>query len=99
MRNDKSVRCVCLSNVVVADLLSTMCSGVTPSCPPHLGIVLYLLNTSSHQFAVTMDAYKQQHLKYTNLADLSADEIKQARFCPPAFICDVKNTACHFILH
>jgi len=54
-----------------------MCNGATPSCPPHLGIVLYLLNTSSQQFAVTIDAYKQQHRKYANLADLSADEIKQ----------------------
>ena len=54
-----------------------MCSGTTPSCPPHLGIVLYLLNTSSQQFALMMDSYKQQHRKYTNLANLSADEIKQ----------------------
>jgi len=63
-----------------SDFLSTMCSGATPSCPPHLGIILYLLSTSSHQFTLMMDSYKQQQLKYTNLADLSADEIKQV--CP-----------------
>jgi len=65
--------------VYCSDFLSNMCSGLTPSCPPHLGIVLYLLNTSSQQFAMTIDSYKQQHRKYTNLADLSAEEIKQVR--------------------
>jgi len=62
---------------VFSDFLSNMCSGTTPSCPPHLGIVLYLLSTSSQQFAMTLDSYKQQHRKYSNLSDLSADEIKQ----------------------
>jgi len=66
----------------VSDFLTNMCSGTTPSCPPHLGIILYLLSTSSQQFAMTMDSYKQQHRKYTNLSDLSADEIRQVRSAP-----------------
>jgi hypothetical protein len=48
-----------------------------PSCPPRLGLILYLLNTSSQQFAHTLDNYKQLHRKYTNLADLSPEEMKR----------------------
>jgi nuclear pore complex protein Nup205 len=59
------------------DLVSSMCNTSNATAPPHLGIVLYVLNTSSQLFTVTMDTFKQQHRKFSNLSDLSADEIKQ----------------------
>ena len=73
--------------VVDADMVTGMCSTANPSCPPHLGIVLYLLNTASQLFTVTMDTYKQQQRKYATLADLSAEEIKQVSiyYIPFAF--------------
>jgi len=53
--------------------------------------VLYLLNTSSQQFAVMIDSYKQQHRKYTNLADLSAEEIKQVCSFPYTYSTCLEN--------
>lgn len=57
------------------DLTTTI--GNNTSRPLNLGVIVYLLNTSTQQFMTTFDSHKQLYHKCLNVSDLSTEALKE----------------------